>query len=89
MDDALDITVTRVLHGKRVTMNMKDEPLRWRRERGQHLYPTLAAVAFDLFSIPGMRSECERSFSDAGNLIPDHRYNLKNDIIQNDQCLKG
>jgi hypothetical protein len=89
MNDALDIIITRVVHGKRVTMNMKDEPLWWWRERGQHLYPILAAVAFDLFSIPGMSSECERSFSDAGNLITDHRYNLKNDIIQADQCLKS
>ena len=89
MNDALDVTVTRVVHGTRVIMNMKDEPLRWWRERGQHLYPTLAKVAFNLFAIPGMSSECERSFSDAGNLITDHRYNLKNDIIQADQCLKS
>jgi hypothetical protein len=89
MNDALDVSITRVVHGKRVTMNMKDEPLRWWRERGQQLYPTLATVAFNLFSIPGMSSECERSFSDAGNLITDYRYNLKNDIIQADQCLKS
>jgi hypothetical protein len=29
MNDALNISVTRVVHGKRVMMNMKDEPLRW------------------------------------------------------------
>jgi hypothetical protein len=29
MNDALDVTVTRVVHSTRVIMNMKDEPLRW------------------------------------------------------------
>jgi hypothetical protein len=58
MNDALKISVTKVVHGKRVKMNMKDEPLRWWRERGEHLYPSLATLAFDPFLIPGMSSEC-------------------------------
>jgi hypothetical protein len=89
MNDALNISVTRVVHGKRVMMNIKDEPLRWWRKRGEHLYPSLATLAFNLFSIPGMSSKCERAFSDASQLITDNRYNLKNDIIEADQCVKS
>lgn len=89
MSDALDISLTRVVNGKIITTNMKDEPLRWWRERGQHLYPTLAGMAFDLFSIPGMSSECERAFSAAIRMLTDDRYNLKYDIIEADQCLKS
>jgi hypothetical protein len=59
------------------------------RERSEHLYPSLATLAFDLFSISGMSSECERAFSDASQLITDNRYNLKNDIIEADQCVKS
>lgn len=46
-------------------------------------------MAFDLFSIPGMSSECERAFSAAIRMLTDDRYNLKYDIIEADQCLKS
>jgi hypothetical protein len=89
MNDALDVSLKRLVDGKTIATNMKDEPLRWWRERGQHLYPTLATMAFDLFAIPGMSSECERAFSAAIRLLTDDRYNLKPDIIEADQCLKS
>jgi hypothetical protein len=76
MNDALDVSLKRVVDGKIIATNMKDEPLRWWRERGQHLYPTLVTMAFDLFAIPGMSSECERAFSAAIRLLTDDRYML-------------
>jgi hypothetical protein len=41
-------------------------------------------MAYDLFSIPGMSSKCERAFSSALRLVTDDRYNLKQDIIKAD-----
>ena len=67
----------------------RDKPLRWWQERGQALYPTLATLAFDIFAIPGMSSECERAFSYAKKLVTDDRYNIKPDIIEAEQCLKS
>lgn len=84
MDDELDTYYTEHLHGKVVTMSYVDQPLRWWRERGEVLYPTLASMAYDLFAMPGMSSECERAFSAAKRMIIDERYNLKPDIIQAD-----
>jgi hypothetical protein len=46
-------------------------------------------MAYDLFAMPAMSSECERAFSDVKRLIAEQRYNLKSDIIEADQCLKS
>jgi hypothetical protein len=46
-------------------------------------------MAYDLFSIPVMSSECKHTFSASKRMITDHRYSLKNDIIEADQCIKG
>lgn len=46
-------------------------------------------MAHDLFAIPAMSSECERAFSAAKKMITDERYNLKEVIIEADQCLKS
>lgn len=70
-------------------MKLQMEPLRWWRERGEHLYPTLAVMAYDLFAMPAMSSECERAFSSAKRLISEQRYNLKSDIIEADQCIRS
>lgn len=69
MIDSLDLSTTTLVNGRVVSGTMKDEPLRWWRERGEHLYPTLATMAYDLFAIPGMSAECERAFSAAGRMI--------------------
>jgi hypothetical protein len=45
-------------------------------------------MAYDLFTIPAMSSKCERTFSFAKRLINEHRYNLKTDVIEADQCIK-
>jgi hypothetical protein len=46
-------------------------------------------MAYDVFSIPVMGSECERAFSAVKKLINEQRYNLKTDIIEADQCIKS
>jgi hypothetical protein len=89
MDDELDVYYTEQLNGKLVTKSYVDQPLRWWRERGESLYPILATIAYDLFAMPGMSSECERAFSSAKRLITDERYSLKSDIIEADQCVKS
>ena len=76
-----------VMDGKIVKLDMT--PLQWWRERGEQLYPTLAVMAYDLFAMPAMSSECERAFSMAKQLISEQRYNLKTDIIEADQCIKS
>jgi hypothetical protein len=87
MTDTLNTTVTVTENGKITTQNM--ERLRWWRERGEYLYLTLAVMAYDLFSMPVMSSECERAFSYAKQLIAEQRCNLKSDIIEADQCLES
>jgi hypothetical protein len=63
--------------------------LRWRRERSEDAYPTLAGMAYDLFAMPAMNAECDRAFSSAKLLISEQRYRLKSDIIKADLCLKS
>ena len=63
------------------------EPLTW-WIKGQKTYPTLAKMAFDLYSIPAMSSECERVFSQTKKLITDERNNLGAAIIEAEECQK-
>lgn len=53
------------------------------------MFPTLAKLAFKLLAIPGMSAECERAFSQAKRMITDERFNLKQDVIEAEQCLKS
>ena len=46
-------------------------------------------MAYDLFSIPGMSSECERVFSQAKKLITDERNCFAPETIEADECLKN
>ncbi len=61
------------------------EPLKWWRER-QTQYPILSRLAFDLFSIPGMSSECERVFSAAKKIVTDERNQLSAETIEAVEC---
>jgi hypothetical protein len=88
-DSTLNTVITVMKDGKPFKQTLINEPLRWWRERGESLYPTLAGMAYDLFSIPAMSAECERAFSSAKRFISDERYNLKPDIIEADQCIKS
>jgi hypothetical protein len=36
-----------------------------------------------------MSAECEHAFSAAGRMITEERDNLKNDIVEADQCVKS
>ena len=67
----------------------ESEPLRWWQELGKKEYPTLAGLAFTVFSMPAMSSECDRAVSRAGKMITDDRYQLKADIIEANQLLKS
>lgn len=53
------------------------------------MFPTLAKLAFMLLAIPGMSAECERAFSQAKRMITDERFNLKQDLIEAEQCIKS
>jgi hypothetical protein len=64
------------------------DPLSWWREHAT-IYPILAKMAFDLFSIPAMSSECERVFSQAKKLITDERNRLSPATIEADECQKN
>lgn len=68
------------------TTGFEKRPLKWWQYIGSTRYPTLAKMAIDLFSIPGMSSECERVFSHAKKMIRDERHNLKPPIIEACQC---
>ncbi len=61
--------------------------LKWWREY-QNTYPNLTQMAFDLFAIPAMSSECERSFSKASYTISAQRSNLSNDIVEAGEVLR-
>ena len=89
MVDKLDTTYVVIEGGKRVRKSYYSEPLRWWRERGESLYPTLATMAYDLFSSLGMSAECERAFSAAKRMVTDERYNLSPKSVEADQCVKS
>jgi hypothetical protein len=48
---------------------MVNELLQWWYEHSKHLYPTLAVIAYNLFSIPVMSSECKHAFSASMPLV--------------------
>ena len=64
------------------------DPLAWWRSNTNH-YPVLARMAFDLFSIPAMSSECERVFSQSKQLITEERNRLGAVTIEADECQKN
>ena len=88
ISDTLDLTAT-TLDAAGKIIHEEIEPLRWWREHGEQLYPTLAIMAYDLFTMPAISSECERAFSNAKRLVTDERHCLKSEIIEADQCIKS
>lgn len=63
-------------------------PLEWWRDH-EKAYPVLSQLAFDLLSIPGMSSECERVFSQAKKLITAERNRFKSDMVEAEECTKN
>jgi len=64
------------------------DPLTYCLKVGQILYPTLAKIALNIFSIPAISSACERVFSQAKKIVTDERNRLSADTIEADQCQK-
>lgn len=60
--------------------------LQWWRDH-QSTHPNLPQMAFDLYAIPAMSSECERGFSKASYTISARRSNLSNDIVESGEAL--
>lgn len=46
-------------------------------------------MAFDLFAIPAMSSECERGLSKASYTIAARRSSLSSDIVEGGECLRS
>jgi hypothetical protein len=46
-------------------------------------------MAYNLFAMPAISSECERAFSNAKRLVTDERHRLKSEVIEADQCIKS
>ncbi|RKK07477.1 hypothetical protein BFJ65_g17683 [Fusarium oxysporum f. sp. cepae] len=80
----LDIFQTRPIYAHDLDVA---DPLEW-WNRHQLEYPVLYRMALDLFSIPGMSSECERAFSQAKKMITDERNRLAPEVVEADQLQK-
>lgn len=46
-------------------------------------------MAFDLFAVPAMPSECEQAFSKASYTFVARRSNLTGDIVEAGECLRS
>ena len=64
-----------------------ENPILWWRDN-EFRFPNLAQMAFDLFAIPAISSECERVFSQTKLLITDKRNRLSDLTIEATECLK-
>lgn len=53
------------------------------------IYPNLFRLAFDLFAIPAMSSECELALSKASYTIAARRSSLSSDIVEGGECLRS
>jgi hypothetical protein len=51
------------------------------------MYPQLSRYAFDMYALPALSVERERTLCMAGNLINSHRNKLGEDNIEVDECL--
>ncbi|KAI8417264.1 hypothetical protein FOFC_03577 [Fusarium oxysporum] len=80
----LDIFQTRPIYAHDLDVA---DPLEW-WNRHQLEYPVLYRMALDLFSIPGMSSECERVFSQTKKMITDERNRLAPEVVEADQLQK-
>ena len=86
-DAGLEFIKIRDKNGSEVNDVLPD-PLNWWLTTGRVLYPILAKIALDLFSIPAMSSACERAFSQTKKVVTDERNKLAADTIEADQCQK-
>ena len=82
-DVGLELIKIRDKNGNEVNDVILD-PLNWWLTTGRVLYPILAKIALDLFSIPAMSSACERAFSQTKKIVTDERNKLAADTIEAD-----
>jgi hypothetical protein len=69
-------------------MSPKDSPIDyWISKRV--VWPQLARMALDVFTLPAMSDEPERVFSIAGNLLAPRRRRLKGDGVEQMLCLRS
>ena len=52
-------------------------------------YPHLAQLALDVLSIPASSANCERAFSELGDLLEPRRSKMQMDIVAALQCLRS
>jgi hypothetical protein len=52
-------------------------------------YPTLSRFAIDILSIPASSCECERMFSELGDLLEPRRRNLGPQLLAALQCIRA
>jgi hypothetical protein len=92
LDDAIDslCNPTQV-----ATNEDDDEYQRWKRselvaEKDSYnaQYPHLSKLALDVLSIPGSSCECERMFSELGDLLEPRRRNLSPEMLAAIQCVR-
>ena len=61
----------------------------WSSEAMRRAFPRLSQLALDVFTIPAMSDEPERTFSSTGLMVTPCRSRLAADIIGHTQCLKS
>lgn len=61
----------------------------WTSSNARSQWPRLSRLAIDIFTIPAMSDDPERTFSSAGLMVRPHRGSLKADTITETQCLKN
>ena len=52
-------------------------------------YPTLSKMALDILSIPAAAADCERTFSELGDLLETRRLSMKPDLLSALQSLRS
>jgi hypothetical protein len=78
---------------KRVPTIAEDDPRSynplayWQLQSKQ--YPTLLKFAIDVLTIPASAADCERTFSELGDMLGTRRLRMKLELITALQCLKS
>jgi len=78
---------------KRVPAIAEDDPMAlnplkyWQLQTQQ--YPTLAKFAINVLTIPASAADCERTFSELGDMLGTRRLQMKPELLNALQCLKS
>lgn len=55
----------------------------------QQTYPVLSKLAIDVLTIPASAADCERTFSELGDMLGTRRLRMKPELINALQCIKS